>query len=132
MIREVAALHVLLERDSRVGDDLEVVSARPRRALDTWRRELDAGRLQRAGLPVAGQEAGTDPLVCDDQVLDAPVRLERSAQLGVTDARDDEVELLDRDPEKLVPHGAPDDVGVEPERVHVVGDRGPHDGRFRD
>ena len=49
--REVAALHVLLERDSRVGDDLEVVAARPGRALDARRRELDPRRLRAPGPP---------------------------------------------------------------------------------
>ena len=84
------------------------------------------GRLQRASLPVARQQADAHPLVGDDQVLDAAVRLERGAQLGVADPGDDEVELLHGDPEQLVAHGAADDVRVEAERVHVVGDRGPH------
>jgi hypothetical protein len=124
--REVAALHVLLERDPRVGDDLEVVAARPGRALDARRRELDPGRLERTSVPVPRQQADAHALVGDDQILDSAVRLERGAQLGMADPGDDEVELLRGDPEHLVAHGAADDVGVEAERVHVVGDRGPH------
>jgi hypothetical protein len=44
----------------------------------------------------------------------------------VPHAGDDEVELAGRLPEQLVTDGAADDVRVEPQRVHVVGDRIPH------
>ena len=124
--REVAPLHVLLERDLAVGDDLEVVPARAGRALDTRRRELDPGRLQRPRRLVPRQQPHADALVGDDEILDLAVRLERRPQLGVADARDDEVELRRRPPEQLVADGAADEVGVEPERMHVVGDRVPH------
>ena len=74
---------------------------------------------------VAREQPHADALVGDDQVLDPAVRLERRAQLGVADAGDDEVVLPDRQPEQLVADGAADDVGVEAERVDVVGDRAP-------
>ena len=93
--REVAPGHVLAQRDRGVGGDLEVVAARPRRALDARRRELDPGRLKGARLPVSREEAHADPLLRDDQILDLPVRLERRAQLGVADPGHDEVALLD-------------------------------------
>ena len=124
--REVAPLHVLLERDLAVGDDLEVVPAGAGRALDARRRELDPGRLERPRRLVPRQQPHADALVGDDEILDLAVRLERLPQLGVTHARDDEVELRRRPPEQLVADGAADEVGVEPERVHVVGDRVPH------
>jgi hypothetical protein len=124
--REVAPRHVLLERDPGVGDDLEVVAARTGRPLDARRRELEPGGLQRAYLLVTRKQPDADLLVRHDEVLHLPVRLERSPQLGVADARDDEVELAHRPPEQLVAHGAADHVGVEAERVHVVGDRVQH------
>ena len=124
--REVAPLHVLLERDLTVGDDLEVVPSWPGRALDARRRELDPGRLERARRLVPRQQAHADALVGDDEVLDPAVRLERRPQFCVAHARDDEVELRRRPSEQLVADGAADEVGVEPERVHVVGDRVPH------
>ena len=110
----------------RVGDDLEVVPARAGRALQPRRRELDPGRLQRPRRPVARAEPDADALVGDDEVLDPPVRLERSPQLGVPDAGHDEVGSRGGLAEQLVADGAADEVGVEPERVHVVGDRVPH------
>ena len=96
--REVAPLHVLLERDLAVGDDLEVVPAGAGRALDTRRRELDPGRLERPRRLVPRQQPHADALVGDDEILDLPVRLERGPQLVVPDARDDEVELRWRRP----------------------------------
>ena len=120
--REVAPGHVLAQRDRGVGGDLEVVAARPRRALDARRRELDPGRLKGPRLPVSRKEAHADPLLRDDQILDLPVRLERRAQLGVTDPGHDEVAFLDGQPEQLVANRAADEVGVEPERMDVVGD----------
>ena len=49
--REVAPLHVLLERDLAVGHDLEVVPAGAGRALDARRCELDPGRLRAPAPP---------------------------------------------------------------------------------
>ena len=124
--REVAPLHVLLERDLAVRDDLEVVPAGAGRALDPRRRELDPGRLQRARRLVPRQQPHAHALVGDDEILDPPVRLERRPQLRVADAGDDEIELRRRPSEQLVAHRAAHQVGVEPERVHVVGNRVPH------
>jgi len=126
--REVAPLHVLLERDLAVGHDLEVVPARAGRALDPGWCELDPGRLERPRGLVPRQQPHPDALVRDDEILDLPVRLERGSQLVVPDSRDDEVELRRGPSEQLVADGAADDVGVESERVHVVGDRVPHAG----
>ena len=78
----------------RVGDDLEVVPAGAGRALDARRRELDA-RPAGARVP-RGRAAWSrtpDPPVGDDEILDAAVRLERGAQLGVAHPGDDEVVL---------------------------------------
>jgi hypothetical protein len=91
--REVAALHVLGERDRGVGDDLEVVPAGPGRALDARRRELEARGLEGPHGPIAREQADADPPIGDDEVLDAPVGLERGPELGVADPGDDEVEL---------------------------------------
>ena len=113
---------------SRVGHDLEVVPAGAGRALDARRCELDPGRLERPRRLVARQQPHADALVGDDEILDLAVRLERGPQLVVADPRDDEVELRRGPPEQLVADGAADDVGVEPERMHVVGDRVPHGG----
>jgi hypothetical protein len=125
--REVAPLHVLLERDAGVGGDHEVVAAGAGRALDPRRRELDSRRLERARRLVPREQPDADALVGDDEVLHLPVRLERGAELLVPDPGDDEVEVAaGRPPEQLVAHGAADEVGVESQRVHVVGDRGPH------
>ena len=64
------------------------------------------GRRERAQLAVARVEPQPDALTCDLEVLDAPVRRERVAQLVVADARDDEVLILRLPPEQLVAHGA--------------------------
>ena len=106
-----------LERDRRVGDDLEIVVAGARRALDARRRELDPGRGERAHVTVAREQARADVLAGDDEVLDLPVRLERGPQLGVANAGNDEVGVADRLAEQLVADRAAHNPGVEPERA---------------
>ena len=128
--REVAPRHVVLDRDGRIGDDLEVAVAGPDAALRPRRRQLDPGGRERADRPVARVEADADELAVHLHVLDAPVRLERGAEPGLVDARHEEVLVRVRDPEQLVAHGAADDVRVEPERADVAADLGRH-GRAR-
>ena len=81
--REVAALHVLLERDGRVGDDLEVVAARARSSARPAAARTRSPPGERDARPGRGQQARADVLAGDDEVLDLPVRLERRAQLGM-------------------------------------------------
>jgi len=76
-------------------------------------------------------QSHSDALVADDQIFDAPVRLERGPELRLADARDDEVEIPDREPEQLVANAAADEVRVEFKRVDVVGDRAGHDAILR-
>ena len=85
---------------------------------------MPAGWSARAA-EIARQEADTHPLVGDDEVLDAAVRLQRRSQLRVPDPGDHEVVLAHGQAEQLVPHGPADGVGVQAERMHVVRDRGP-------
>ena len=124
--REVAAAHVVLHRQRRVGDDLEVVPAGPGGDLLARRRELDPGRRQLPDPAVARVEPDADEPVGDDEVLDAPVRGERGPQALGVEAGHEEVGVLRVQPEQLVSHGAADDVGVEPERADVVLDLLPH------
>ena len=124
--REVAARHVLLDRDGRVGDDLEVAVARARRCARARRRQLDPGGASARIAAVARVEADADELSVHLHVLDPAVRLERRAQAGLIDARDEEVLVGVLDPEQLVAHGAADDVRVEAERADVAADRGRH------
>ena len=77
--REVAASEILLDGDGRVGDDLEVVAAGARRALDPRRRELDARGRQAPRLRVVRVETNADEPPGDVEVLDAAVRSERRA-----------------------------------------------------
>jgi hypothetical protein len=98
--REVTPLHVLLERDARVGDDLEVVSAGAGGALDPRRRELDAPRLEGASGLVARQQRTPTRW--------SPTMRSSTLPCGSSAARssawptpDDEVEILHRDPEQL-------------------------------
>src|SRR5215203_4606505 len=123
---EVAAPEVVLNRCVTVGHDLEVVPAGPGRALAARRRELDPGRRQAPHLAVARVQTEAYEPARDDEVLDAPVRLEPRAQLLRVDARNKEVRILRFEPEQLVADGAADEVGVEVERAHVVLDRPLH------
>ena len=81
----------------------------------------------RADLAVARVEAHADELAVHLHVLHPAVRLERRAQPGLVDARDEEVLVGVLDPEQLVANGAADDVGVEPEGADVTADRGRHE-----
>ena len=123
---EVAPRHVVRDRHGGIGDDLEVAMTRADARLPPRRCQLDPGRHERPDRPVARVEADADELAVHLHVLDPPVRLERGAQAGVVDARDEEVLVRVRDPEQLVAHGAPDDVRVEAERADVAADLGRH------
>ncbi len=116
---EVAPAHVVLDRELRVGDDLEVVPARPGRDLLARRRELDPGRRQLADPAVARVQPDADEPVGDDEILHAAVRRERRAQSLGVEAGHEEVGILRVQPEQLVAHGAADDVGVEVEALDV-------------
>ena len=121
--REVAAGHVLLERDAGVADDREVAVARPGRALGARWRQLDPGGASARIGRVARVEAHADELPVHLHVLDPAVRLEQRPQPGLVDAGNDEVLVRVRQPEQLVADGAADDVGVEAERADVGADR---------
>ena len=123
---EVAPRHVVDDRHGRVGDDLEVAVPRADALLAAGRCQLEPGRRERPDRRVARVEADADELAVDLEVLDPPVRLERRAQAGVVDARDEEVLVRVVDPEQLVAHGAPDDVRIEAERADVAADLGRH------
>jgi hypothetical protein len=58
-------------------------------------------------------QAHADEPSCDDQVLDAAVRLESPLQPVGVDARDEEVRILRLEAEQLVADGAADEVRVE-------------------
>jgi hypothetical protein len=77
--REVPPGEVVLHACGRIDDDLEVVAARPRRALPPRRRELDPGGRAGADVAVSREEADADGLAGDDEILDAPVWLQRLA-----------------------------------------------------
>jgi hypothetical protein len=116
---EIAAAHVVLDRELRVGDDLEVVPARAGGDLLARRRELDPRARQAADPAVAGMEPDADEPVGDHEVLDPAVGGGGGGQpLGV-EPRHEEVRVLRVDPEQLVADGASHEVGVEPERAHV-------------
>ena len=74
--------------------------------------------------PVARVEADADEAAGDDELLDAPVRLERPRRPVGVDARHEEVGVLRLEAEQLVADGAADEVRVEPERADVVLDSG--------
>src|SRR5262249_37434342 len=121
--REVAAPHVVLDRERRVGHDLEVVPPRAGADLLARRRELDAGRRELADLAVARVEPHADEPPRDDEILDLPVRLERAFQAVGVDARHEEVRVLRLEPEQLVADRAAYEVRIEPERANVVLER---------
>ena len=98
----------------------------PRRALDPRRGDLDPCRGERAHLAVVRVEPDADELSVHLHVVDPSVRLERRTKPGVIDAGDEKVLVGVRDPEKLVAHGAADDVGVEVETADVCAQRGRH------
>ena len=77
---EVAAREIVLDARLRVDDDLEVVPARPGGLLPPRRRELDPGRRELANLALAREEPQADRPARDDEVLDAPVRLEQRSR----------------------------------------------------
>src|SRR5262249_21726587 len=78
--REVAPVEVVLDARRRVDDDLEVVAARPGRALAPRRRELDPGGHAGAHVAVSWVEAHADRLARDDEILDPAVRAQRFAE----------------------------------------------------
>ena len=123
---EVAPPHVVLDRERRVGDDLEVVPAGPGAHLLARRRELDPRRCERTKVAVARMQPHPDEPARDDEVLDPAVRLERGAQAVDVDAGDEEVGVLRVEAEQLVADRAADEVGVEAERADVVLDLLPH------
>ena len=76
---EVAPLHVVFDREPGVGDDFEVVPARPGAPFGARRRKLDAGRRERPHPRVGGIQARTDASASDLEILDPAVWLERAA-----------------------------------------------------
>jgi hypothetical protein len=88
------------------------------------RCQLDPGGREQPHLPVVRMQAHTDELAVHLHLLDATVWLQQRAQLRLVDPRHEEVLVGVRDAEQLVPHGAADDVRVQPERADVVTDRG--------
>jgi hypothetical protein len=123
---EVAAGHVVLDRDVRVGDDLEVVAAGTGAALGARRRELDPCRCQGAYLPVIRIETRSDTTARDLEVLHPAVWFERGAEAVVVDAGDDEVRVFRLEPKLLVPYGPADEVRVEAQAPHEVLDCAVH------
>ena len=73
---EVAAPHVSLDREGGVGDDLELVPARPGASLGTRRRELDPSGREAAKLRVPGMETRADAPPGDLELLHLAVRLD--------------------------------------------------------
>src|SRR5579884_1631341 len=120
--REVAAAHVVLHGERRVGDDLEVVAAGSRRALGARRRELDPRRRERADAPLPREEPDADDAVRDDERLDLAVRSQPPQELVLVETGNEEVRVLRRAPEQLVSDGAADEVGVEVEAADEVFD----------
>ena len=123
---EVAAGHVVLDRDVRVGDDLEVVAAGTGAALRARRRELDPRRGQVPYPAVLRIETRADSAARDLEVLHPAVWFERGAEAVVVDAGDDEVRVFRLEPELLVPYGAADEVRVEAQASHEVLDCAVH------
>src|SRR5262249_41626874 len=78
---EIAPPHVVLERQRRVGDDVEVVPPRAGRLLSARWRELDPGARQLPDPLVTRDEPHPDEATRNDEILDAPVRRKRRAQL---------------------------------------------------
>ncbi len=109
--REVAPRHVVRDRDGR--DRPTISKSRwPGPTLRSFRggvSSIPAGTSAR-DRAIPRVEADPDELAVHLHVLDAPVRLERGAEPGVVDARDEEVLVRVRDPEQLVALG----------RIHVV------------
>ena len=97
-----------------------MLRSRPRR------RELDPGGCGGADARVPRVEAHPDELAVHLHVVDAAVRLERGPQARLVEAGNEEVLVRVLDAEQLVPDGAADDVGVEPERTDVAADLGGH------
>src|SRR5215216_1656980 len=78
---EIAPREVVHDGRVAVGDDLEVVPPGTRRPLAARRRELDPARREPADLAVARVQPQPDQAPGDDEVLDAPVRLEPRTEL---------------------------------------------------
>ena len=125
---EVAAPHVVLDRDGGIRHDLEVAVPRPDAALAPRRRQLDARGRRRPHRGIARVKPHPDELAVDLHVVHAPVGLERRAETRLVEPRDEEVLVRVRDPEQLVAHRPADDVGVEAERADVAADLGGHSG----
>ena len=105
--REVATPHVVLDRD-RSGPRRSRSRGAPARRCARRRggvSSMPAG-TSRAHRAVARVEAHADELAVHLHVLDAPVRLERRAEPGLVDPRDEEVLVGVLDPEQLVAHRA--------------------------
>ena len=110
---EVPAAQILFDRGCWVDDDLEVVAPRAGRDLAPWRCELDSRADELAHFRIAWVETHADGPSCDDQLLRAPVRIERRAQPCDVHARDEKVRILGVGAEQLVADRAADDVRVE-------------------
>ncbi len=117
---EVAALHVLGERQLGVGDDLEVVPARAGGHLLARRRELDSRGRQPPDPSVAWEEPDAHQPVGDHEIFHAAVWSQCRAELVGVDAQHEEVRILRVEPEQLVAHGAADQVGVQAQRADVL------------
>src|SRR5665213_518476 len=96
--REITPVEIVFDRCGRVDDDLEVVTAGPRRDLPARRRKLDPRTHLFPQLRVARVEADAYGPSRDDQLLGASMRLERGAQAFDVDAGNEEVGVL-----RLVP-----------------------------
>ena len=123
---EVAAGHVVLDRDIRIGDDLEVVAPGTGAALRARRRELDPRRGQVPYPAVLRIETRADSAARDLEVLHPAVWFERGAEAVVVDAGDDEVRVFRLEPKLLVPYGPADEVRVEAQASHEVLDCAVH------
>ncbi len=118
---EVAAAHVVLDRERRVGDDLEVVPAGPgarppcaaartrSRRASASRMRLSRGWSRTPTSRSATTRSSTRP--CGASARPQPFGVEPGHE---------EVRVLRVEPEQLVAHGAADEVGVEPERADVL------------
>ena len=117
---EVATAHVVLDRQRRVGDDLEVVPAGAGGDLLARRSELDPGACQLPDPAIARMKAESNEAVGDDEILDASVRCEcRAKPIGV-ETGNEKVGVLRIEPEQFIADSATDEIGVEPQRTHVV------------